>query len=119
MDRKNKGRQRAVKKGFWMTEEEDLDLKEKAGKTHLTQGALIRLLIKGYEPKEKPGEVFYQCMRQMSQIGNNIDQIAAVAARTGQIDDEKLGQEVEKLHQLEADLETEFLTPDDRRKKWR
>ena len=38
--------------------------------------APIRILLHGYEPKEKPDARFYEAMRQLSAIGNNINQIA-------------------------------------------
>ena len=41
--------------------------------------SVIRLLLKGYEPREKPDERFYDVMRELSAIGNNINQLAAKA----------------------------------------
>ena len=34
------------------------------------------MLLNNYEPKEKPDGRFYEAMRQLSAIGNNINQIA-------------------------------------------
>ena len=85
----NRGRdksKRIIKKQFWMNEAEDNDLKQKTHRVCLSEAALIRMLIKGYEPREKPGEEFYQYMRQLSVIGNNINQLTIVANKTGNID---------------------------------
>ena len=56
--------------------------------THLclSEAGLIRLLIRGYEPKEKPDDRFYDVMRELSSIGNNINQLAAKANTLGFID---------------------------------
>ena len=49
---------RTVKKQFWFSKVEAQDLKKKAKKACLTEAALIRLLLRGYEPREKPDERF-------------------------------------------------------------
>ena len=68
-------KRRTVKKQFWFSRDEAQDLQKKAKKTCLTEAALVRLLVRGYEPKERPDERFYDVMRQLSSIGNNINQI--------------------------------------------
>ena len=70
-------KRRTVKKQFWFSRDEAQDLQKKAKKTCLTEAALVRLLVRGYEPKERPDERFYDVMRQLSSIGNNINQLAA------------------------------------------
>ena len=72
-------RKRNVDKHIWFDRQEAQDLQKKAKKACLTEAALIRLLIRGYEPREKPDERFYDAMRELSAIGNNINQIAMVA----------------------------------------
>lgn len=44
------------------------------------------MLLKGYEPREKPDERFYDVMRELSAIGNNINQLAAKANTLGFVD---------------------------------
>ena len=74
---------RTVKKQFWFSKVEAQDLKKKAKKACLTEAALIRLLLRGYEPREKPDERFYDAMRELSAIGNNINQIARTVNARG------------------------------------
>ena len=93
-------------------------LKEKASKACLSQSALIRALIRGYSPKEKPDNRFYKAMRQLSGIANNINQLAAKAHSLGFIDAKKLDEEVIRWHQFQADIERQFLMPEDGRKRW-
>lgn len=109
---------RTIKKQIWMNQAEDQELKKKARLACLSEAALIRLLIKGYHPKEKPDDTFYKYMREMSLIGNNINQIAARVNSLGIFDSEGFQAEMEKLHQLEADLEAHYLMPEDRRYEW-
>ena len=70
---------RTVKKQFWFSKAEAQDLQKKAKKACLTEAALVRLLLRGYEPREKPDERFYDTMRELSAIGNNINQLAIKA----------------------------------------
>jgi len=76
------------------------------------------MLLRGYKPKEKPDDRFYEAMRQLSSIGNNINQLAAKAHSLGFIDAKKLDEEVIRWHQFQADIERAFLRPEDDRKRW-
>ena len=74
---------KGVKKQFWLTKEEAAELKHKAQCTCLTEVGVIRYLIMGYQPKQKPDERFFEAMRELSAIGNNINQLAAKANSLG------------------------------------
>ena len=50
-----------------MNKAEAQDLQKKAKRACLSEGGLIRLLLKGYEPREKPDERFYDVMLEASQ----------------------------------------------------
>jgi hypothetical protein len=109
---------RTVKKQFWFTKPETLDLQKKAKRTCLTEAALVRLLLKGYEPKEKPDQQFYDVMRELSAIGNNINQLAVKANALGFVDATQLQKEAERWHRFQADVERQFLRPDQSGLKW-
>lgn len=111
-------RKRNVDKHIFFTREEAQDLQKKAKKTCLSEGGLIRLLIKGYEPKEKPDDRFYDVMRQLSAIGNNINQLAAQAHTLGFVDVKKLEAEAVRWHKFQADVERQFLRPEKNDMKW-
>ena len=51
---------KTIKKQFWITPEDDKILKLKCEKACLSEAALMRYLIIGYEPREKPDERFYK-----------------------------------------------------------
>ena len=109
---------RTIKKQFWLTREENSELLKKAKNACLSQSQLIRILLRGYLPKEKPDDRFYEAMRQLSGIANNINQLAAKAHSLGFIDTQKLDEEVIRWHQFQADIERQFLRPEDNRKRW-
>ena len=76
-----------------LSKEENDDLNEKVRLCRLSKSALIRLLIKGYKPKEKPDERFYAALKELYAIGNNLNQLAY-------------------LNNFIANLEKEFLKPE-------
>ena len=99
---------RTIKKQFWFSRDEAQDLQKKAKKTCLSEAALVRLLLRGYEPKEKPDDRFYDAMREFSAIGNNIHQISVKANALGFIDTQKLNSELDRLHKFQADMERQL-----------
>ena len=111
-------KRRTVKKQFWFSRDEAQDLQKKAKKTCLTEAALVRLLVRGYEPKERPDERFYDVMRQLSSIGNNINQLAAQANSLSFVDAQRLQKEAERWHKFQVDVERQFLRPEKSEMKW-
>ena len=111
-------KRRTVKKQFWFSRDEAQDLQKKAKKTCLTEAALVRLLVRGYEPKERPDERFYDVMRQLSSIGNNINQLAAQANSLTFVPSQNLQKEAERWHKFQADVERQFLRPEKSEMKW-
>jgi len=81
---------RTIKKQFWLNEKEAESLKEKAKAAGITEAAAIRILLAGYEPREKPDERFYTAMQELSAIGSNINQIAVRAYFHGFVDSKML-----------------------------
>ena len=109
---------RTIKKQFWFSSDEAQDLQKKAKRTCLSEAALVRLLLRGYEPRERPDERFYDAMRQLSAIGNNINQLALKANAQGFVDGPMLTEEAKRWHKFRADIERQFLRPELRDAKW-
>ena len=109
---------RNIEKHILMNKAEAQDLQKKAKKACLSEGGLIRLLIKGYEPKEQPNEKFYDAMRELSAIGNNINQLAIKANSLGFIDAPMIKKEAERWHKFQADIERVYLRPDKSNMRW-
>ena len=110
--------QRRIKKQFWLSPQDARELKRKAKLCGITETAVIRILLHGYEPKEKPDAQFYEVMRELSAIGNNIHQLAAKANALNFIDAPMLTKEAERWHKFQADVERQFLRPDRSELKW-
>ena len=111
-------RKRNIQKIVRFNRKEAQDLAAKAKKACLSEAGLIRLLLKGYEPREKPDERFYDVMRELSAIGNNINQLAVKANSLGFVDAPQLKKEAERWHKFQADVERTFLRPDKSDMKW-
>lgn len=109
---------RTIKKQFWFSRDEAQDLQKKAKKACLSEAGLIRLLLRGYEPREKPDDRFYDVMRELSAIGNNINQLAVKANTLGFIDAPQLKKEAERWYKFQSDIERVFLRPNESDMKW-
>ena len=110
-------RKRNIQKIVRFSRDEAQDLQKKAKKACLSEAGLIRLLLRGYEPREKPDERFYDVMRELS-IGNNINQLAVKANALGFVDAPQLKKEAERWHKFQADIERTYLRPDKSEMKW-
>lgn len=102
---------KTIKKQFWITLEDDEILKLKCEKACLSEAALMRYLIRGYEPREKPDERFYKSMKDLSAIGRNINQIVAKANTLNFVDAPLLTEELNKLKTLRTKIEMFYLRP--------
>lgn len=111
-------RKRNIQKIIRFNRTEAQDLQKKARKCCLNEAALIRMLIKGFEPKEKPDDRFYDVMREMSSIGSNLNQLAAKANTLGFIDAPMLKRECEKWNEFQNEVERQFLRPEKSELKW-
>lgn len=111
-------RKRNIQKIVRFSRDEAQDLQKKAKKACLSEAGLIRLLLRGYEPREKPDERFYDVLRELSSIGNNINQLAVKANALGFVDAPQLKKEAERWHKFQADIERTYLRPDKSEMKW-
>lgn len=108
-----------IKRQFWLSPEDNAELKRKAQLSGINETSVIRILIRGYEPKEKPDARFYEAMRELSAIGNNVNQLAAKAHSLGFIDAPMLKTEALRWHKFQADIEATFLRPGQSELKWK
>ena len=101
-----------------LTKEEAADLKRKAQICGISQSALLRILLKGYEPREKPDDRFYEVMRQMCAIGNSLNQIAKVANSKGFINVKAYEENARKLNKFITEISKAVFVPERRDDKW-
>ena len=115
---KTDNRKRNIPIRVWLSKSENAELNRKAKMTGLPKSTVIRLLLKNYEPREKPDARFYDTMRELSAIGNNINQFAVKANTLGFIDAPMLKAEALRWHKFQADVEAVFLRPGESNLKW-
>lgn len=94
---------------FRISEKERKLLERRAQDCGLTMSAYVRQLINGYHPKEAPSMDFYRMMRELKQIGNNLNQIAYVANNTGLIDEDEYHAMATLVRQKIRQIEKEVL----------
>lgn len=108
---------RNIKKQFYVNEKENKELKRKADLTCLTEAALIRQLVNGYLPKEKPDERFYEIMNQITEFADGLEGLVSQC-----INNEDayniLFMESGKWNALRSNIEEFFLRPERSKVKW-
>lgn len=104
-------RRRGIKKQFWFNKEEAIMLKKKSKKVGVNESTLIRNLVMGFEPKEKPDERFYDSLKQLRSIGNSFNQLAAKANALNFIDEIEYKKEKKKIDDIIIKLKEEYLYP--------
>jgi hypothetical protein len=70
---------RAKQFTFWLTAAEKEQIRDAARRAGLTPSAYVRTLALGGRPRPKPGEEVRELIRQLSRIGNNLNQLHGVA----------------------------------------
>lgn len=71
--------------GLWLDEKEYRQLQEQCSVTGLSTSALIRKRIAGTQLRPRPPDQYAGLLRELSAIGNNINQIAHWANARGDI----------------------------------
>ena len=104
-------RKRNVKILFRLTEEEAEQLNELVRKSGRSKEAFLRETVKGSRLCEQPDPEFYKMMRELSAIGNRINQLAVKAHALGCIDTPMLREEARKWHEFQIEIRKRYLLP--------
>ncbi len=104
-------RKRNVQILFRLTEEEAEYLYSLVERSGRSKEALLRSMVMGYRLCEKPDPEFYKIMRELSAIGNRINQLAAKANALGFVDTPMLREESKKWHSFQVDIRKKYLLP--------
>ncbi len=102
-------RTRIYKRQYWFNELEYETIKEKSERAGMNESDFIRRIILDYQLKEKPPEEFYNVIRQLRSISNNLNQIAAKAHTLGFIDELSYKKEVAKVDNFIDELKCKYL----------
>ena len=93
-------RTRAHPISIWLNDREMSHLKRLSDKSGLKVDPLIRALIMEREIRAKPSEEYRLILRELSAIGNNINQIARVANTNGCVDREEISRVAAMLNDI-------------------
>lgn len=104
-------RNRKVQILFRLTDDEAEQLHELVRRSGRSREAFLREMVKGYQLCEKPDPEFYRIMRELSAIGNRINQLAAKANALGFVDAPMLNEEARKWHEFQIDIRKKYLLP--------
>ena len=104
-------RNRKVQILFRLTDEEAEQLHELVRRSGRSREAFLREMVKGYQLCEKPDPEFYRIMRELSALGNRINQLAAKANALGFVDAPMLNEEARKWHEFQIDIRKKYLLP--------
>lgn len=85
---------------FRLNRKEAEALDKRVKKSGLSREAYLRYLISGLVPRNAPPPDYYSMMRELHQIGHNLNQIAQKAHVLNVIDVQRYDQEVRKFRQI-------------------
>lgn len=92
-------RQRGHFIGLWLDESEYQHLRRQCSASGLTASAFVRKSIQGEEIRPHPPEAYAALLRELSAIGNNINQIAYWANATEEISKEDVQTAISLIEQ--------------------
>lgn len=104
---------RKIKKQFWITEKENILLKENAKRCCLTEASYLRMLLNRNVPKEKPDIDFYEAMNQICKLMEYVEALIIQIRQTGICNEELMQEEIQRWHKFQLDIEKRFLTPEE------
>ena len=94
-----------------LTDDELDALNRDVARTGCSREQYLRFTMMLYRPKEKPPADFAPVLRELSRIGNNLNQIARKANETGSIDTEEYRKNAADLQEVTSRLIREVTSP--------
>lgn len=97
---------------FRLNRKEAEALDKRVKKSGLNREAYLRQLINGLVPRNAPPPDYYSMMRELHQIGNNLNQIAQKAHVLNVIDVQRYDREVRKFRQAVEQITEAVVLPE-------
>lgn len=107
---------RNVYKQFVMNEVEAADLAKKAEGACMSEGRLIRMLIKGYVPQPAPDRQFHADMEQIRSFYDCIAQLAAGTCDPAM--QQALAEEIRQWKAFRIDMQEKYLGREEKPDQW-
>ena len=85
--------------GLWLNEAEHRQLERLCHTTGLSASALLRKLILEQELSPHPPEIYAKLLREMSAIGNNVNQLAYWANAKKSVSEQELQEVIQLIKQ--------------------
>lgn len=102
-------RYRNKKKQFWFSEEECKILAINSQKAGLSESEYIRELLLGYKLREKPDDRFYEHIKVIRSIANNMNQLAKKAHSLGFVDEVEYKRNVDRVVDFIEEIKDKYL----------
>lgn len=90
-----------------LSQDELMQLNNDVEKTGLSRESYVRSLINGYIPATRPSGDFQKVLHFLRITSNNLNQIAMIANKNGNINADEYAQEVRNLKMLILDIKQE------------
>ena len=105
-------RYRNKKKQFWFSEEECKILAINSQKAGLSESEYIRELLLGYKLREKPDDRFYEHIKVIRSIANNMNQLAKKAHSLGFVDEVEYKRNADRVVDFIEEIKDKYLLDD-------
>ncbi len=102
-------RRKIIKKNFWLSFEEDEQLKKISNLLNMSEADTIRKLLFQTTIKEAPKKEFYEAIDKLNKIGVNINQLTKVANTNGSLYIYELEKHFNRLDVLIEELKDKYL----------
>lgn len=97
---------------FRLNRKEAETLDKRVKKSGLSREAYLRQLVNGLVPRNAPPPDYYSMMRELHQIGNNLNQIAQKAHVLNVIDVQRYDREVRRFQQAVEQITAAVVLPE-------
>lgn len=97
-----------IKKQFWFTPEEEAEFRRKVALTGLPQSSIIRMLIKGYEPRERPDDRFFQAINSLNEMIHTAQKLLERSYQLGVVDKDTVEREIKRWVYFISNIESDF-----------
>ena len=104
-------RKRNVHVQFWLDKKEAEAFNKKVKSSGLSREVYLRHLINGLVPQDAPPPTYFDFIRELHGIGNNLIQIAQKAHVLGVVDERRYDEEMKKLARLVRDITKAVILP--------